>query len=161
MFVYTIKASSIKFFTVILVSVVVLTAIIGILPAIEGNDDVAAVAIDYDKVKSPEQVVQFLENLGYKVDSRPVEQQDVVIPEQFDSVYEEYNNVQRSQGLNLQKYKGKTATKYTYLVTNYDYQGTVLATVLVYKNKIIGGDVCSLDGEGFLHGFEKPQLETK
>ena len=46
--------------------------------------------------------------------------------------------------------------RYTYEVTNYpDAQGTVYANILIYRNKVIGGDVCSADVTGFIHGFEK------
>jgi hypothetical protein len=41
-------------------------------------------------------------------------------------------------------------------VTNYEgYDGKVYANVLVYRNKVVGGDICSADVEGFVHGFEK------
>ena len=41
-------------------------------------------------------------------------------------------------------------------MTNYpDYEGTVYANVLVYRNRVIGGDICSADVSGFVHGFEK------
>jgi len=60
------------------------------------------------------------------------------------------------QGLNLSKYKGKDVTRYTFRITNYDgYEGTVYANVLVYRNRVIGGDLCSADATGFVHGFEK------
>ena len=66
--------------------------------------------------------------------------------------------MQKEQGLNLAKYKGKTVTRYTYKVTNYpDYEGTVYVSLLIYKNKVVGGDVCSADVNGFVHGFEAPE----
>lgn len=33
-----------------------------------------------------------------------------------------------------------------------------MITLLVYKNRIVGGDVCGVDGEGFMHGFEKADI---
>ncbi len=46
--------------------------------------------------------------------------------------------------------------RYTYEITNYEgYEGTVYVNLLVYRNKIVGGDVCSADASGFIHGFEK------
>ena len=58
--------------------------------------------------------------------------------------------------INLEKYKNKDVTRYTYEITNYpDYDGKVLANIIVYKNKVIGGDICSADVNGFLHGFER------
>ena len=49
-------------------------------------------------------------------------------------------------------------TRYTFVVSNYDgYDGKVYANVLVYRNKVVGGDICSAEitGDAFVHGFEK------
>ena len=54
------------------------------------------------------------------------------------------------------KFKNKDVTRYTFAVTNYQgYEGTVYANVLFYRNRVIGGDICSADISGFVHGFEK------
>ena len=71
-------------------------------------------------------------------------------------MYEKYNELQRAQGLNLKKYQGKSAMKYTYLLEEYPgYEGRVLFTMLVYKDKVIAGDVCGIDEAQFIHGFER------
>ena len=36
-----------------------------------------------------------------------------------------------------------------------EYEGKVFANVLVYRGKVVGGDICSADVSGFVHGFEK------
>ena len=41
------------------------------------------------------------------------------IPEEFDEVYDSYNQIQQAQGLDLAPYKGKRATLYTYEITNH------------------------------------------
>ena len=80
----------------------------------------------------------------------------VTIPSEFDKIFAAYNELQKEQGLNLTKYKGKDVTRYTFAVTNYkSYEGTVYANVLVYRNRVIAGDICSADVNGFVHGFEK------
>lgn len=156
MFVYTFKASSIKFFAAILLAVAVLVTIVAIIPDMEVAGEVATVTIKYDNIKTEEDRAAFIKQFGYEIKETPIETREVTVPEHFDAVYEKYNDIQKAQGLNLAKYKGKTVVKYTYEVTNYDYNGTVLATILVYKDKIIAGDICSADGTGFMHGFEKP-----
>ena len=76
------------------------------------------------------------------------------IPAEFDKVMNAYNDLQRNQGLYLSKYRGKEVTRYTFRITNYpDYKGSVMANVIVYKNKVIGGDICSTDVTGFIYGF--------
>nr|MBQ4318223.1 DUF4830 domain-containing protein [Clostridia bacterium] len=89
-----------------------------------------------------------------EVEGTPKEEAAVTIPSEFDKVFLGYNELQKRQGLNLAKYKRKEITRYTYVVTNYpDYSGTVYANLLVYRNRIIGGDICSADVNGFIHGF--------
>jgi hypothetical protein len=79
----------------------------------------------------------------------------VTIPTEFDKIFAAYNELQKSQGLNLAKYRGKDVTRYTFSVSNYkDFEGTVYANVLVYRNRVIGGDLCSADVTGFVAGFE-------
>lgn len=156
MFVYTLKASSIKFFAVILLSVAVLVTIVAVIPDFDAIGEVAAVSVNYNGIDTEEERQTFFEQFGYELKDTPLEVVEVSIPKKFDSVYESYNDIQKAQGLNLTKYQGKEATRYTYEITNYDYNGTVFATIIVYKDKIIAGDICSAKADGFIHGFEKP-----
>ena len=176
MFIYSFKASSIKFFGVICVALASLIALIAFVPAYAGsengsqNSGVAvdapeaessvAVSIRYDKVKSADDAAKFLAQFGWVVDAGSVEKREVTIPAEFDKVFAGYNEMQKSQGLDLSKYKKKTVIRYTFTVTGYDgYDGAVYANVLVYRNRVIGGDICSADVNGFIHGFEKPAGE--
>ena len=107
-------------------------------------------------MKSNEDRIKFLEQFGWNVVSEPIESEEVIIPAEFDKVFAGYNEIQKSQGLDLGKYKKKKLTRYTYEVTNYEgYDGKVLANILVYRNKVVGGDICSAESDGFLRGFEK------
>ena len=100
--------------------------------------------------------MEFLGQFGWTVDGSRIECEEVTLPEEFDKIFAAYNELQREQGLDLSKYKKKKVTRYTCTVTNYDgYEGKVYANVLVYRNKVVGGDICSADVEGFIHGFEK------
>lgn len=160
MFVYSMRGSTLKFFGVVCVALVCLITLIAFVPSynIDASASAAdnAVSYSYDKIKSTDDVERFLEQFGWKVDDEPEEKVEVKIPEEFDKIFTAYNEIQKGQGLNLSKYKRKNVTRYTYTVTNYDdYTGKVYANVLVYRNKVIGGDICSADVNGFIHGFEK------
>lgn len=49
---------------------------------------------------------------------------------------------------------GKTVKRYTYIIHNYpDETDQVRANLLVYDGKVIGGDICTLALDGFMHGF--------
>lgn len=99
------------------------------------------------------QRVTFLAQYGWEVEEEPVEIRDVTIPEEFDQVYEQYNEVQKSQGMDLAPYAGKTCRQWIYRVNNYPEEGTVQATILVYEGQIVGGDISSTELDGFLCGF--------
>ncbi len=161
MFVYSLRASTIKLVGVICVALTVLITLIAFVPtyAITSQNATGVnqeVSYHYDKVKSAEDAVEFLSQFGWEVTAAPVEVKTVTLPAEFDKVFSAYNELQKEQGLNLSKYKNKDVTRYTFSVTNYpDYEGTVYANVLVYRNRVIGGDICSADVSGFVHGFEK------
>ena len=154
MFVYTMKASGLKFFAFVAVCVIVLASAIGILPSISASADVANVSTDYKNISTEEEMVDFLSKMGYEVEPVPTNVFEVNIPNNFNSVYEQYNEIQRSQGLNLKRYAGKDATVYIYKITNYEYDGDVFATLFIRNGRVIAGDICSKEGEGFIHGFE-------
>ncbi len=164
MFIYSLRASTLKFFGIIAVTLVALIAIIAFVPVYaQGgvSDDAPAgvtdkeVSYSYDKVRDVSGVVNFLSQFGWTVDGATAETEKVTIPDEFDKVFAAYNEIQKSQGLDLSKFKKKELTRYTVEVTNYpDYNGKVYANVLVYRNKVVGGDICSADVSGFVHGFE-------
>ena len=160
MFVYSMRATTIKLVGVICVALTVLITLIAFVPTyqIAGNttDADASVSYNYDKIKNVADAAVFLSQFGWTSDATPVEVKTVTIPAEFDKVFAAYNEIQKAQGLNLSKYKGKDVTRYTLRITNYDgYEGTVYANVLVFRNRVIGGDLCSADATGFVQGFEK------
>jgi hypothetical protein len=155
MFIYTIRASSLKFFLVLILSVAALATLIAVIPQYDAEGDAAVVNTIYTGIKTNADRIEFISRFGYAVNPENYETETVKIPEEFDAAYAEYNEIQRAQGLNLKNYRGKTVTRYSYYVSNYEgYNGKVIITLLVYKNRIIGGDVTGMDGEGFVHGFE-------
>ena len=158
MFVCSVRASALRFFSVIAVSVIALIALIVFVPTyvptslVVGEDKIV-----YDNIATPAARRAFLAGFGWEIEEAQVEEEAVVIPARFDTVYEAYNDIQKSQGLNLERYRGKNVMRYTYPVKNYEgYDGVVYATLLVYKDRVIGGDVCSASADGFVHGWEAP-----
>lgn len=159
MFVYSVRASSVRFFTAMMLSVAVLLALILLIPTYEPVSAEASGTISYDKIKTPEDRIGFLKGLGWEVESEPVETKEVTIPAEFDAVFLEYNNLQKMQGLDLSRYKRKSVVRYTYKITNYkDYDGTVYANLLIYRNKIVGGDICTADVGGFVATFDNRKV---
>ena len=156
MFVYSLRASTLRFFGVIAVSLAVLITLIALVPTYSADGSEPTASYSYEKVRSEDDAERFLAQFGWIVDASPVEVKEVTMPDEFDKIFAAYNEIQKEQGLNLLKYKRKKLTRYTFEVTNYkEYDGRVLANVLVYRGKVVGGDICSADVDGFVHGFEK------
>ena len=156
------RASTLKFFGVVSVALAALIVLIAFVPAYDAERaTLETVSYRYDKVKNDDDVERFLEQFGWQVGAQPQETAEVVIPAEFDKIFAAYNEIQKQQGLNLSGYKRRTVKRYTYVIENYpDYEGTVYANVRVYRGKVIGGDICSADVDGFIHGFEKRQKNS-
>ena len=110
-------------------------------------------------VSSNDARVQFLKDFGWEVSPSPTESSQVRIPEQASEVFDRYNQLQKSQGYDLSKLAGKNAMRYVYQISNYPgATDPVYATVLVYKNQIVGGDVTDTSPKGKVQGFKMPAV---
>ena len=106
--------------------------------------------------------VKFLTDFGWDVSASPVESGRVRIPEQSGEVFDRYNTLQKGQGYDLSQYAGKTVMRYVYKINNYPgATEPVYATLLVYKNQIIGGDVTDTAAKGHIRGFKMPEAPTQ
>ena len=105
--------------------------------------------------------VKFLTDFGWDVTTSPTESGRVRIPEDPGEVFDRYNTLQKTQGYDLSKYAGKTVMRYVYRINNYPGAAEpVYATVLVYKDQIIGGDVTDTSAKGHIQGFKMPENQT-
>lgn len=107
--------------------------------------------------KTNEDRISYLGSFGWQVAQTPAQTQEVRIPEEFDEVFSRYNDMQKAQGFDLSKYAGKAVKRYVYAIENHPAGDGYLATVLVYKNKIIGGDVTGTAQGSQMHGFALPR----
>lgn len=103
---------------------------------------------------SAEKAADYLAGCGWTVKEDKVNVEEITIPVSFSEVYERYNAIQLKQGFDLTKYKGEKAVKYTFVVTNYKGFDNVEAHVLVKGGRVIGGDICSTELNGFMTGFD-------
>lgn len=106
--------------------------------------------------------VEFLKGFGWEVAASPVESGQVRIPQDQSEVFDRYNALQKSQGYDLTQYAGKTVMRYVYKIQNYPgATDPVHATVLVYKNQIIGGDITDTSATGIVQGFKPSSASAK
>ena len=95
-------------------------------------------------------------DMGYDIEENPSEIVNFTIPLEFDSVYERYNNLLKREGFNLENYKGKECVRYTYLIEKDD----LVANIIVYRGKIIGGDISSRRIDGMMIPIKKSDKLT-
>ena len=130
--------------------------IVALVLLFSGNGESASTATT--TVSGNDARVQFLKGFGWEVSASPTESGQVKIPQDSTEVYERYNTLQKSQGYDLSQYAGKTVMRYVYRINNYPgATEPVYATVLVYKNQIIGGDVTDTSARGHIRGFKMPE----
>ena len=128
--------------------------ILGAIWLFGGDGDVATAA---PVVSTNDGRVQFLQSFGWQVASSPVESSQVKIPKESSEVFDRYNRLQQSQGYDLTQYAGKTVMRYVYRIDNYPGASEpVYATLLVHKNKVIGGDITDTAAKGQIRGFKMP-----
>ena len=97
--------------------------------------------------------VDYLAANGWEADPSTETAQDVVLPRTLEGVFADYNSLQLQQGFDLSPYAGLSCTVYTYRLTNYASDDNVCATLYIYKNRVIAGDVHSTALDGFMHGI--------
>jgi hypothetical protein len=158
MIVFSAKFNKKRAVVAVLVLAAVLLAVI--LTAARANRVVSEAAPQTSSVvKDNAARVKYLNAQGWEVESEPLEEQTVVIPREFSSVYEEYNKIQLAQGFDLKKYGGIEAVRYTYRVTNYpDAGASAVADIIVFRDEVIAGDVQSNALDGFMIGLKRSAL---
>lgn len=153
MFVYSVKSNQIK--VLLLVGFVLFTAVSLFILSNESQETASQNDVNLSAETHKERM-EFISQFGWQVDEEPVQVKEVIIPQEFDDVYTAYNDIQRSQGFDLTEFAGERAKCWTYTVKNYEgyeNQECIQINIMVYDGQVIGGDVCSVELDGFMHGF--------
>lgn len=106
------------------------------------------------RAETEEERIGFLEQFGWKVDSEPISVREIRLSGEMDERMLEYNRIQLRQGFDLAPLCGKRIKLWTYSVTNYPAGGNVVANLIVFDGRVVGGDISSVRSEGFCHGFD-------
>jgi len=154
MFVFSFKASSIKIMCVLCACLIIGAAVIALMPeagyAVNVNKLVVQDTLEKISVKSEKGRLEYIKALGFGVDEKSVSVKSSTVPDVFDAATEQYNALQKMQGFDLEKYKGKKVNSYTYEVSSFP-DGTktgsadFLVTLVIYKNKVVAADLCSME----------------
>lgn len=153
MLVMTAKINKKKLAIIFAAVVVVIAALVLLITG--GNDATPTASTN---VSNNDARVAFLKGFGWEVTTSPIQSSQVRIPEKSNDVFTRYNELQKSQGYDLSQYAGKVVMRYVYQINNYPgATEPVYATLLIYKNQIIGGDITNTAAKGHIHGFKKPE----
>lgn len=154
MFVMTAKVNKKK----IIMALAAVAVLIVMLIMVFGGGSEEAAPTAAPSLSTNDGRVAFLKSFGWEVASSPTQSGQVKIPESTTEVFERYNALQKSQGYDLSQYAGKTVMRYVYKVKNYPgATDPVFATLLIYKDQVIGGDVTDTGAKGVIRGFKMPQ----
>lgn len=141
LFVFNFKVNdSKKVFTIfavasVAVAVVCIISMISVqnsLPDTATCDELGCYSLQCDK---DDEQCTFLEQFDLSSE-KITDSCEVTIPTDFNDTYEQYNELQKEIGLDLEKFKGKSVQKITYELKNCK---TKFAVLLIYKGKVIGG----------------------
>ncbi len=155
MFVYSVKSGQIK--VGILMAFVLMTVISLFILSKESQQTSSMNELSFN-ADSHEERMGFISQFGWEVEEDPIEIKEIIIPAEFSDTYVAYNDIQKKQGFDLTAFAEKRVKCWTYIVKNYEgyeNQDCIHANILVYDGKVIGGDICSVRIDGFMHGFSK------
>ena len=150
MFVYSVRASTVKFVGFVLLSFALLFGIVfgGEGSVVSALSD--AVTVDYSGIRDNDDRIAFITQFGVRVGEECVAEESFTMPKNFDRVILGYNELQKKQGLDLSKYANKKVTRYTYRAENYNSEGEVFVNLFVHRGKIVACDISSADPDGFV-----------
>lgn len=147
--------AKVDFKKIMLILALVAAALLGLILFL-GNSQ-QTFRTDHQDLASNDGRVHFLKSFGWEVQNTPKESGQVLIPKESNEVFDRYNALQKCQNYDLSKFAGKKVMRYVYEVTNYPgATQPVYATVLVYKNRVVGGDITNTAPGGKIQGFAFP-----
>ncbi len=149
MFVKTVNVKNVckTIFTVLFIALAALAVILFVRNLVSDDSII---------LETEQQRQEFLTSMGWEISGEPINVREVVIPSEWNEVFSQYNAIQMQQGFDLDDFRGKNVTIYTYEVYNYENKPeNMIANLMVYENKLIGGDVSCTELGGFIQGLMK------
>ena len=106
--------------------------------------------------------IAYLNAYGWETESEPVETLQFLLPDPLEEPYISYNLLQKSQGFDLEPFRGSHVTRYTYAVTNYPGRSeNVQANLYICEGTPVAGDIICTGDNGFQTTLSFPQSTAK
>ena len=108
------------------------------------------------KMKTTQEMADYVKTKGYTVDLQSAQVKEVRIPKKFDAEFENFNRkINQTDNMSLEKYKNDKVNKWTFSITDYEVkEKTATAVLLVRKNKLIGAYLLQ-QPEGIAYPLQK------
>ena len=144
-----------KIFYGVVLAILLIALILIFIP----KNDITAMSdtgISFKNIRTNEDRRELLKKFGWEVSEQEISVNDVVLPDEFDEIYDSYNQLQLPLGLDLKDFAGKTVKLYTYTVSNHPKitDKTVYANLLISEDKVIGGDISQAEVGGIMEGLD-------
>ncbi len=152
MIVKTVKIKGIlkTLLTVLVIAAVILAAVYAINRFISAKRAI--------KLSTEEEMLTFLHDLGWETSETAINIREVTIPSEWNDVYTRYNDLQRQQGFDLDKFRGETASVYSFRILNYDsHPDNMVANLLIREGRLIAADISCTELGGFMQGIAKAE----
>lgn len=160
MFVVSVKSSKIRIALVFVFIAIVMVSAFFFLGKEYSSTVVAEGGISL-RASDEKERIAFLSQFGWDFDTEPAAVKEVTVPWEFDEVYTEYNELQKKQSFDLEKYKGQIVKKWTYNINNYPgYEGKtgfVQANLLIFNGNVIAADITIPGKEAEMHTIDFPE----
>ena len=116
----------------------------------------AAATAQSERVRTNDARIAYLEGRGWQVVPIAIVTEELRVPTDFSGLAD-YMALQTAQGFRLEDYAGKKVKRYTYAIENYPTgEEGIMASLLIHKSRVIGGEVFSSQSGQILHGLERP-----
>lgn len=100
----------------------------------------------------------WLSQYGWKLAPDPIETLQLQMPETLPDTYTDYNELQKTQDLDLSDACGHLVTRYTYTVLNYPGRSEgVQLNLYLCEGLPVAGDVLAAGADGFQAGLAFPK----
>lgn len=104
-------------------------------------------------------MAEYLQGLGWQVESDPIETLDLQLPQQLTESWGDYAVMQAEQDFPFTDYAGQPIRRYTFRINNYPgMESGVQANLYLCEDVLIGGDIVATGKGGFQHGLAYPAV---
>ena len=141
MFVYSVKATALRFAAVLIACIAVMAIFLALVPAYDPGAEADPAA---DMAGDAAALLEYIEGHGWRVSGTP-EQAEFRIPDAADE--DTGADADKTGDAELNEYAGQAAVRYTYEITGGENGGKMYLDLVTVGEKIVSGDIRTAEGE--------------